>query len=668
MKKTFVLVLLAVANFAMASTVNYTVDDDTWFRNPERGWYHQSACHPQGNGRGGGLGSWNKYEIDESRSLLLRIYYMEYYNNGRAITESDLNMFASDLAQARQNGIKLILRFAYGDSGYKDDNNWSFTEPTKAQMMAHMDQIKPILAKNADVIACIQAGFAGIWGEWYYTSTFGKDWSKSNAVNDRNDLINKLLEMTPADRSLQLRTVHYITEYMGKGIQDYSSPLTDKTAFSGSAQSRLGHHNDAICADAYCWGTFYYDDEFAYLANLSQYVPIGGESAGGDWNYYNGPKAYAFFEKYHYDYINRDYHSGVIDSWFNDSKDGKTYFDHITCRLGYRYALVSGTYADKVASGDKLAVTLKIKNGGFSALYNKRTAYIVLKNGSKSYKLALASDPRLWKAGQTTTVSESLTVPANATAGKYDLYLWLPDEYKSLQGDARYSVRMANKDMTWTDGMNKLNASVTITNEGGGGQEEQGGGDEDPTHDYAISVDFVELAAQYAPYKDHSTNGIQTELDEYNYSVSSATDGKVYWDNQDGPDGGFGIDNTNGTQHPFSFWVKANCKVTITVGTLNGDGTPNTATLTMNDGSPVTINQNTTTEYTTTEPTLFVLTMLPGSKDWSWNRIQQITITPLPATLLPAARETAPAVGKYLDGKGQLHIVREGHHYNAFGL
>ena len=143
-------------------------------------------------------------------------------------------------------------------------------------------------------------------------------------------------------------------------------------------------------------------------------------------------------------------------------------FDELNRKMGYRYQLVKGTYSDQVAAGAKLSVNLQIKNVGYAPLYNERHAYIVLKNGNKTYPIQLASDPRTWLPnGVVTTINEQLTVPTNVPDGTYQLYLYLPDAYASIASDPRYAVRFANTNV-WeaATGMNKLNASVTVT--GGG--------------------------------------------------------------------------------------------------------------------------------------------------------------------------------------------------------
>lgn len=39
-------------------------------------------------------------------------------------------------------------------------------------MVHHIAQLAPVLKKNADVIATVQEGFIGLWGEGYYSDYF----------------------------------------------------------------------------------------------------------------------------------------------------------------------------------------------------------------------------------------------------------------------------------------------------------------------------------------------------------------------------------------------------------------------------------------------------------------------------------------------------------------
>ena len=137
--------------------------------------------------------------------------------------------------------------------------------------------------------------------------------------------------------------------------------------------------------------------------------------------------------------------------------------------MGYRFQLVSATFQETAKINGQMSVKLQIRNAGFAPLYNERHAYIVFKNGNKTYSALLQSDPRSWLPnGEITTVDEQITVPA-LPEGTYQLYLYLPDAYASLAANPAYAVRFANTGV-WeaSTGMNKLNATVTIAGQADG--------------------------------------------------------------------------------------------------------------------------------------------------------------------------------------------------------
>jgi hypothetical protein len=85
-------------------------------------------------------------------------------------------------------------------------------DATKATMLSHILQLKPLLIANSDIIAVMQAGFIGAWGEWYSTSQaeFGgygynqTDLTSAN-IQHRKDLLNAILNALPSNRAVQVR-------------------------------------------------------------------------------------------------------------------------------------------------------------------------------------------------------------------------------------------------------------------------------------------------------------------------------------------------------------------------------------------------------------------------------------------------------------------------------
>lgn len=465
MKRLFLaLSAFFMATAMFATSVNYTADDNSIFSNPERGFItmlegHLSTSKPYAvKGKESTL---NDKISSECMSIVLVHYYLDNFVNTATIPSTVLNAFDEDMAVLRSKGMKAIIRFSYASSTYTKNKVESAKDATLAIAQGHIQQYASHWQDNADVIFCFQAGIVGAWGEWYYTDNYGNQSSSMNS--SRKAVVDALLAAVPSDRCIQLRTPKFKTGYLNS-----TAPLTEAEAYNGSAKARLGHHNDAFLYHADNMGT--YSDtatQKPYIAQETLYVPIGGESDITSSSQAQEEASYdatiAEMSRLHWTFIQSGYSTVVTNMWRNNGT-----FDELNRRMGYRYQLVSGTYSDQVAAGGKLSVNMQIRNAGFAPLYNERPAYIVLKNGSKTYSLKMSSDPRRWKPnGVVSTVNEQLTVPSNVPAGTYQLYLYLPDAYASIASNPKYAVRFANTNI-WdsSTGMNKLNASVTVT--GGG--------------------------------------------------------------------------------------------------------------------------------------------------------------------------------------------------------
>ena len=111
-------------------------------------------------------------------------------------------------------------------------------------------------------------------------------------------------------------------------------------------------------------------------------------------------------------------------------------------------------------------VSVELRNSGYAPLYNRRTAYIVLKNNDNTYSLPLQADPRRWLPnGARSQIIEQVDLPSDVAEGEYHLYLWLPDRHETIQNDPRYAIRFGNTDV-WDSntGYNDLGATITISN------------------------------------------------------------------------------------------------------------------------------------------------------------------------------------------------------------
>lgn len=448
-------VLLAGWLMVNASVVTYTSDNTTVFKNPERGFTEEL------NGK---VTESNPYRVKNQISsnwgkrdcMTMPVVLYNFGNfKDQDLPDKILSGFDEDMQALRDMGLKCVLRFAYTER--ESDKKDAKPEWVKR----HLEQLKPHLAANADVIYVLEAGFVGVWGEWYYSENYGNE--TQHVTANRRKVIEYLFENVPEDRFILFRYPMIQQEY----LRD-KQPLTEAEGFSGTQKARMGCHNDAFLHDWGNMGTYASDDKDddpamrQYVATQTLYVPNGGETNIDDDDklaekrYVEAPSE---MSKYHWSFCGSTYATPVTSRWRNSGL-----FDTLNIHMGYRYNMVNGEYSDEVAPEGKMNVTIRVRNDGYAPIYNKRTAYIVLK-GADTYVLPLKSDPRRWLPnGVVSAINEQVDIPQNAKEGTYRLYLWLPDEYESIKKDPRYAVRLANKDVWDSEtGMNKLNASVTVS-------------------------------------------------------------------------------------------------------------------------------------------------------------------------------------------------------------
>ena len=450
-----------------ANVIHYTVDDQSIFPNPERGFTEELGGEKKiSDSKNQVVKSEEDWFFDledpenadrQSQTLVVLMYYLYNYMS-QDLSDKMLKGFDADMQILRNHGFKCVLRFAYDWKTNKD------AELT--QLKKHIAQLKPHLESNKDVIYVIEAGFVGRWGEWYYSEHYGKETQELTA--ERRQILEAILEACPKDRFMLVRYPLIKLTYLGD-----ENPLTAEQAFSGTPRARIGHHNDAFLNDWGNDGTYGRNGEGPdddpilrnYIAAETLYVPNGGEtnveekeSPGLPEQVYR--KAEEEMSLYHWSFCGSTYSEDVTERW---RKSG--IFDNLNRKMGYRYQFLQASFPETVQAGGGMPLNLRLKNVGYAPLYNERKAYIVLKGAQNSeYRIQMSTDPRRWLPnGVETVIEETLTIPEEVPEGTYQLYLALPDIAPSLEADPRYSIRFANIG-TWdeTSGMNSLLTSVTI--------------------------------------------------------------------------------------------------------------------------------------------------------------------------------------------------------------
>ena len=443
-------------------------EDMTEFINPERGFYRPFGTetsnftplvleelldlrNPNPAAGGFSVGStltYRSYQFDTFRSQLL--------------SEEILAAIQTDMNTIREAGTKTILRFTYTS----DCCDPPFNDVPKQLIFEHLSQLEPILHKNEDVIALVQMGLIGPWGEQFYSDHFGDlEHGPVTAQHwlDRNAIIEKLLQVVPESRMVQVRAPYYKLRFLdgAEARPERAKALTREEAFGKSAIARIAHHNDCILANADDYWTYNSFHTWpatsdtlnlkAYIANETKYLVFGGETCPGGpqgedvFSPYNdcvseGGNAENYLKRFHTSFLNTSWSGAVNGDWTNKC------IDDIKSKLGYRFVLRKGVFPQEIQPDKSFKMQLEIENTGYASTYNYRSAELILQESmtKETYRQQLDVDTRYWFSDELQTIQTDFIWPQILPAGTYTLFINFPDAAKSIADRPAYAIRLAS--------------------------------------------------------------------------------------------------------------------------------------------------------------------------------------------------------------------------------
>lgn len=424
--------------------------------NPERGFYRWAWTD---------LDQFSKSDGADAYKNGIRLVYAMVRLDGyksSALPASLLSRLRTAFSNARQSGVKVIPRFVYNypasETEYRD-----VTDASLSRVLAHIAQLKPVLQENSDVIAYLQAGFIGAWGEWH-TSSNGL-----TSSTNRTTIRDALLDAMPKDQFVQFRYPPHLMAW-------FASAPGESSALNGSAASRSGVHNDCFLASATDVGT--YSDNAStrteqrnYTIALSKVSPFGGETCDPADEADAQPRTSCAAilgegKQFSLTYLNSEYYTEAFHSRWK--KDGC--YAEVQRSMGYRLEFLSTEHAATAAAGSAWPIRIAVRNVGWARPYKPRQLSVFLKHrvSGNVLKLATSVDPRTWTAGNTFAHDMSVGIPATAQPGEYDIYLALPDGAAQVNGDPRFAVRPANADnagnrQAWNTALGAFSTGTIVT-------------------------------------------------------------------------------------------------------------------------------------------------------------------------------------------------------------
>ncbi|OWF43876.1 uncharacterized protein LOC110459110 [Mizuhopecten yessoensis] len=396
------------------------------------------------------------YQLDSLRlttgsTLVHRHYSLQDFVN-TAISTEFIQKLNADFNIIREAGFMVILRFSYT----KDLSTTGppYKDASLERIKGHIFQLRDLLHAYRGIILVVQAGFIGVWGEWYYTDHFGLPPLNQSNLIDRREVIETLLYVVPEEIQIQLRTPAIKRQLYGY------DPTKATDIPNKKKKSRLGHHNDCFLADKNDRGTYTnYITEFNYMSTDTERVIMGGETCAIDniSNRHECPNAKKELEKLHFTFLAQSYLKDVLDIW----KQGACYHT-IERKLGYVLSLVESVLPDKVIRGREMSYYILLRNQGFAAPAKEMNVYIVLMSAANGiYKVPVETNTRQWLPNVDIILRGSAEVPRSVTLASYQVWMAIGDRYLNEESD--YYILLSNNMVPSPDmGLNNLTHSITV--------------------------------------------------------------------------------------------------------------------------------------------------------------------------------------------------------------
>jgi hypothetical protein len=428
---------------------DYVPDLDPSLLNPERGIYYWSTF----NGDEDITlvphtlkAEWLYLGTDESTGTDFCNEELIWNGHHKPGTTPRLNEYADKLVDHRKAGTKVVFRPRYDNPDDASDQS-NICHKLQAEgldlQLRHVEAVAKMLGEFKDVVAFIEAGYLGSWGEW-------------NTDTGPAPLLHSI-----SDREAVLR--HILQKYDEVGLLQHIGmrrPVFAAEAIALKPDARVGIYNDCFMADDDDYNTYrnFTDgegssqniagDKAVQIAHwksealkLTANASFGGETCP---RVAQGPERWSLCSNMigtglehsgsepaslHMSCLHGGFSPAAIKKWEDGDDDGVTCYEEIRSALGYRFEVTSVEYTQTVAIGQNFLVRVHVTNTGWSKLHKPRQAKFVLRDGGVLHDVpdqyVSAGDVASWAPGDTTTVS--VYAPAPTSAGEYRVRLWIPD-------------------------------------------------------------------------------------------------------------------------------------------------------------------------------------------------------------------------------------------------
>ncbi|MDL2223958.1 DUF4832 domain-containing protein [Bacteroidales bacterium OttesenSCG-928-M06] len=452
--------------------------------NPDRGLHLESIYqasgtkgyipNPYGRGAGQGQVGAEKYpegfmdtrnedfqsKGDSITITQLYIYLTEFWDTDE-ISEAGLENVQTLFDGLRENKVKAILRFAYSRDNGAIGNGHSGDNPPYSRIMKHLEQLKPVIQKNWDVVAVVEVGLLGTWGEW-----------------------NPTFDETSENNTIAKTMFNIIPEGYGMVVRYISIRNNIASVLTSSQMEYIGFCNDYFTTGLKNCGSSDWcmnSTDYNHVADKSFTFYMRGEvpyNEGPPWGFdimMNPNDVLKVLKEHHYSAMditqnfkeNITYWKSQIvfpdklkrnniffdEHYFMEGKDQeivpRSLYQFIRDHLGYRLNVMKEPMLKK--EGSEFVYDIKITNTGFATVLNPKPVYLVLinENNQIAKEIELTDiKPRNWQPWAKGKPTELLihSISGKATidlSGKYKVGIWIPDSQESIKNEPAYCIKFA---------------------------------------------------------------------------------------------------------------------------------------------------------------------------------------------------------------------------------
>jgi hypothetical protein len=423
----------------------------------------------------------------DSITIIQYYLYLSTWIDEYNISAAGLSQIQRMFDALRSEGVKAILRFAYVHDHTPSAYNYPNSKPVYMRLINQLNQLKPIVEANTDVISCWEIGMVGTWGEWnaYYSTA------------ENIAFMKKMIDMMPENQQMMARYVWIKDNFVSQYPQ---------------YKNRIGYHDDYFTA-----GTPSASGQISdFVVGKPQFTKIADESFDVRFHAeipYNENSVYGFnilIDPAQLLFYLKSFHAQSLDitqnfelnitAWkttpitpsflssnnifFDESyflnaggeQEVRSLYDFVRDHLGYRLNLLPSSSV--TFENGQINYDLKLTNTGFGTVLNPSEIYLlVLDNGNNIVaEEKLNVNAKSWqpwaKNDATNLLTHSLSGSiAIASSGEYRIGLWIPDAHASLKNNPAYSIKIAadNGMVThWTNGdaTRTINLITSSTNTG----------------------------------------------------------------------------------------------------------------------------------------------------------------------------------------------------------